>query len=107
VFWFLDGILPDDCRPEDDRTIERAGELYCASADWMDRNFFRRVEVAFPIEDRKLHERVAREALVFNLRDNTQSWMLERDGRYRRLTPDGAPAWFSQNQLIQELAEKT
>jgi polyphosphate kinase len=106
VFWFLNGRLPADCPPGDDCAIERAGELYCASADWMDRNFFRRVEVAFPIEQPKLHERVAREALALYLRDNTQAWQLGSDGGYALITPDGAPPCTAQTQLIQELAEK-
>ena len=45
-------------------------EVYCGSADWMDRNLFRRVEIAFPVRDRKLKERVIDEAIDVHLRDN-------------------------------------
>ena len=62
-------------------------ELYLSSADWMDRNFFRRVETAFPIEDAKLRKRIIKEGLELYLADNTQAWMLQPDGSYRRLKP--------------------
>ncbi len=59
-------------------------ELFCASADWMERNFFRRVEVAFPIQ-RQLHqERMLRE-LHYCLNDTCQAWKLLPDGRYERI----------------------
>ena len=61
-------------------------ELYCSSADWMDRNLFHRVEVAFPIESKKLRARVIQE-LQHYLNDNTQAWVLQQDGSYLRLTP--------------------
>ena len=63
-----------------------APEMYCASADWMERNFFRRVEVAFPIE-RPIHrERILRD-LDICLRDNAQAWILNSQGRYERTVP--------------------
>src|SRR6185295_18574578 len=46
-------------------------QLFIASADWMQRNFFRRIELAFPIEDGGLRDRVIREVLGVSLRDNT------------------------------------
>ena len=60
------------------------GEIYCASADWMERNFFHRVEVAFPIE-RDAHRQRILEELLLALRDNTQAWRLLSDGSYERL----------------------
>jgi polyphosphate kinase len=56
----------------------------------MDRNFFRRVELAFPILDRKLKLRVMREGLQIHLRDNALSWTMKSDGSYtiRRATGD-------------------
>ncbi len=65
--------------------FENAGEreIYCASADWMDRNLFRRIEVAFPVESRDLQMRVV-DDLTLYLTDDTQSWMLQPDGRYVR-----------------------
>jgi polyphosphate kinase len=61
-------------------------EVFCGSADWMERNFFRRVEVGFPLTNKRLRERVIEE-LHFYLRDNIQAWELQRDGSYLRSTP--------------------
>lgn len=106
VYWFLNATGAAATRKEKTEEIAPAsGEVFCASADWMERNFFRRVEVAFQIEQRKLHERVVREALNFYLRDNTQAWVLNADGNYRQLTPGGADPWSAQANLIHELAE--
>lgn len=62
-------------------------ELYCASADWMSRNFFRRIESCFPVDDKKLKRRIIRETFTTYLRDNTQSWILDSEGQYRRKKP--------------------
>jgi polyphosphate kinase len=59
--------------------------VYLSSADWMDRNFFRRVEVAFPILDPKLKKRVIDEAFTFALRDNQRAWLQQSDGQYERI----------------------
>jgi len=59
-------------------------EMYCASADWMERNFFRRVEIAFPIQRDAHRERILQD-LDLCLRDNTQAWQLQSDGTYRRV----------------------
>jgi polyphosphate kinase len=56
--------------------------VYLSSADWMGRNFFSRVETCFPIEDKKLKERVYRETIEVYLSDNAQSWELNADGSY-------------------------
>ncbi len=66
-------------------------ELFCASADWMNRNLLRRVETCFPIRDAKLKERVMREGLRLYLADNTGAWTLRRDGSYQRMRPGGRP----------------
>ncbi|KPK14083.1 MAG: polyphosphate kinase, partial [Betaproteobacteria bacterium SG8_41] len=79
-------------------------ELFCSSADWMDRNFFRRLEVAFPIQEKSLRARVVREALQAYLADNTQAWELQSDGGYRRCTPDGTEPRSAQGELLKELA---
>jgi polyphosphate kinase len=60
-----------------------APEVYCGSADWMDRNLFRRIEVAFPIEAADLKGRVA-EDLQLYLEDDTQAWVLDTKGQYSR-----------------------
>ncbi|MCZ8317648.1 MAG: polyphosphate kinase 1 [Lysobacteraceae bacterium] len=64
-------------------------ELYCSSADWMERNLLRRVETCFPILDPGLAARVYDEELSNYLADNTQAWELLPDGRYERVVPDG------------------
>ena len=66
-------------------------ELYCASADWMERNFFRRVEVGFPILRRNHIERILRD-LDLCLRDNCQAWRLKPDGQYERIARGEARA---------------
>jgi polyphosphate kinase len=60
--------------------------LFCSSADWMDRNFFRRVEIAFPIIDRDIKKRLTAD-LDCLLNDNTHAWELKSDGSYSRAQP--------------------
>jgi len=77
-----------------------APEMFCASADWMERNFFRRVEIAFPIQRDTHRERILRD-LEFCLRDNTQAWELQSDGTYRRVErPKEDRPVSTQNELI-------
>ena len=59
-------------------------ELFCSSADWMDRNFFRRTEVCFPITKKSIKKRIVQD-LELLLADNVQAWELEANGRYRRI----------------------
>ena len=59
-------------------------ELFLSSADWMGRNFFSRVETCFPIENKKLRERIFAETFTAYLDDNTQAWVLQTDGSYER-----------------------
>ena len=77
-------------------------EVYGASADLMDRNMFRRVETCFPIEDKKLHDRVLNDMDMY-LKDNAQSWLLEAGGQYRPLTPGDAEMFQVQNELLKQL----
>jgi len=62
-------------------------KVYLSSADWMDRNFFRRVEVAFPVNDRRLKRRVIAEGLSVFLGDNRSAWLMQSDGHYKRRRP--------------------
>ena len=62
-------------------------ELYCASADWLERNLLHRVETCFPILDEDLAKRVFREALQNYLDDNCNAWELDAEGVYHKLTP--------------------
>ena len=58
--------------------------LYCGSADWMDRNLFHRVEVAFPIEDKRLFKQIYQDGLLNYLQDNKQAWRLSGDGDWQQ-----------------------
>jgi polyphosphate kinase len=73
VYWFANG---------------GHSELYLSSADWMERNFFRRVELAFPVLDARQRERLLKD-LKACLADNTNAWELLPDGSYRRLQSPG------------------
>ncbi|HSU52561.1 MAG TPA: polyphosphate kinase 1 [Candidatus Dormibacteraeota bacterium] len=76
-------------------------QVFVASADWMQRNFFRRIELAFPVEDGVLRERLIREVLSTSLADNTKARVLQRDGSYRCLSPRrGEKSIRSQGEFI-------
>lgn len=66
-------------------------QVYLSSADWMDRNFFRRVEVAFPILDPALKRRVIRESFTLAFKDNTRAWLQQPDGKFVRVSSKSAP----------------
>ena len=71
----------------------------------MERNFFRRVEIAFPVENKALKARIVDEALGIYLADNTQAWELQPDGTYQRLAPAGREPISAQQGLLRNLAE--
>ena len=75
-------------------------EMWCASADWMERNFFRRVEIGFPILRDTHRQRILRD-LSLCLQDNVQSWELQPDGSYKRVErkPDEKPV-IAQNEML-------
>jgi polyphosphate kinase len=75
-------------------------EYYFGSADWMPRNFDRRVEAVAPIEDTSLHPRL-RSLLDTCLSDNRQAWDLRPDGSYVQRTPNGSPEIFAQHVFLQ------
>jgi polyphosphate kinase len=80
-----------------------AESVYLSSADWMPRNFFRRVEICFPVFDVKLKKRVISEGLLLYLEDNSQAWEMGEDGTYRRLIGEAARAVSAQDGLLQRL----
>lgn len=82
-------------------------DIWLSSADWMERNFFRRVETAFPILDRHLKRRVLIEALNEHLADNTSAWVMDADGDYHRRQRRGASARVSQERLLERLTVGT
>lgn len=78
--------------------------LYCGSADWMDRNLFHRVEVAFPIEDKKLFKQVYQDGLLNYLKDNTQAWTLDGNGVWTHLQPaTGETPHIAQEYLLKNI----
>ncbi|HET9417754.1 MAG TPA: polyphosphate kinase 1 [Chthoniobacterales bacterium] len=85
-------------------------ELYLSSADWMPRNFVRRVEVAFPIETPALRDHIIKEVLPRFLHDRVKARELQPDGRYRRLKPEGpeprAQAQWHFREVTRERAKK-
>jgi polyphosphate kinase len=81
-------------------------EVYIGSADWMDRNLSRRVEVVFPIEPPELKQRLIREILATSLADNTKARLLLPDGHYERIKPmDGQKRVRSQEGFLEMAAQ--
>lgn len=77
-------------------------QVYIGSADWMDRNLSRRVEVVFPIEQPDLKQRLIREILATSLADNVKARELLADGSHRRVKPlDGQPRLRSQERFLE------
>jgi polyphosphate kinase len=74
------------------------------SADWMERNFFRRIEVVFPVLDPKLKRRVIREGLRMFLNDNSHAWEMDSEGGFH-IRPSRRARTCAQQQLLDELAE--
>jgi polyphosphate kinase len=87
VFYFLNGDDP---------------QVFLSSADWMERNLYKRVEICFPVEDKRLLARVVEESLHNYLSDNTQAWVLNSDGSYKRLTPGAHKQRSAQQALLEE-----
>ncbi len=85
VYWFGNDGAPD---------------LFCASADWLERNLLRRVETGFPILDPELAARVKNEALEDYLADNLNAWELQSDGSYGKLEPGDSAPFSAQASLL-------
>ena len=83
---------------------DKKQDVYLSSADWMDRNFFRRIEVCFPLLDKKLKKRVIDEGLKVYLQDNTQAWIMDSDGHYQHKSPRRAVQKCAQILLLEQLA---
>ena len=77
-------------------------EIYLASADWMPRNFMRRVEIMFPILDQKSYH-LLEHILAVYWQDNVKSWLLNSNGTYTRLQSQKDNTFWAQNHLLQEI----
>ncbi len=80
-------------------------DVYLASADWMDRNFFRRIEVCFPVLDEKLKKRVLDEGLKTYLKDDCQAWEMDLNGFWHLRTTTRSTATCAQSVLMTELGQ--
>jgi polyphosphate kinase len=83
--------------------FENAGEplVFCGSADWMPRNFFRRVEALFPVDDPDLKRRIVTEVLAMELRDNVDARELQPDGTFAVIpTPSGEEPFSAQKYFM-------
>ena len=78
-------------------------ELFIASADWMGRNFFRRIEICTPVENPTIKQRIMREALTLALADNRKAWLMQPDGSYvRAAAQEGEEGLDMQETLLNE-----
>ena len=86
VFYFLDG---------------GEEQVLCSSADWMPRNLHHRVEACFPIEEKRPKDQVIKFGLLNYLNDNTQAWILQSDGTYKKARPGNQKPRNTQQQLLE------
>src|SRR5437762_2217888 len=92
--------------------FENAGQprVFLSSADWMPRNFYRRIELAFPVENPALRDQIINEVLTSFLHDRVKARELQPDGKYRRLKPEGseprAQAQWHFREVSRERAKK-
>jgi polyphosphate kinase len=75
-------------------------DIFLSSGDWMDRNFFRRVETCFPVEEKRMKKKLFKEGLQLHLSDNTQAWILQTDGSYKQSVPGNAKPRCAQTTLL-------
>ena len=80
--------------------------LYLSSADWMSRNMLGRIEIAWPVLDPALRQRVIDEALQPYLHDKRDAWLLDAQGQYHRAGQQGASAQQALMQLYGRIADK-
>jgi len=78
-------------------------EFYCSSADWMDRNMFRRNESCFEIRQKAMKEQIRHDLELF-LADNCQAWVLDGEGSYKRLAPENGERISAQEEFLEILA---
>ncbi len=76
-------------------------QVMCSSADWMPRNLHHRVEACFPIEEKRPKDQIIKFGLLNYLSDNTQAWLLQSDGSYKRARPGHQKPRNTQQQLLE------
>jgi len=82
-------------------------EVYCASADWMDRNLLKRVEECYPVEQPDLKKRLIKQGIEIYLQDNTEAWTLDNEGNYHLVQPqEGEEAISAQQTLLNKLTDR-
>ncbi len=79
--------------------------VFCSSADWMSRNLYHRVEVCFPIEEKRPRDSVIAYGLLSYLSDNTQAWILQADGTYKRSKPGSQKLRTAQLNILDHYCE--
>jgi polyphosphate kinase len=75
-------------------------KVYLSSADWMDRNLYRRVEVAFPIFDPQIKARVIFEGLKAILQDNQAAWIMRQEGHYQKIQSKSKYPFIAQQEIL-------
>jgi len=81
--------------------------LYLSSADWMNRNMLRRIELAWPVTDPRLRQRLIEECLTMYLQDKVDAWTLDSKGHYQRPPLSRKSKKAAQARLMQIYAAKT
>jgi polyphosphate kinase len=78
-------------------------KVYLSSADWMDRNLYRRVEIAFPILNQVIKQRVIQEGLQVLLQDNQSAWMMQSNGQYLKVKTKSKTLITAQLSLLERI----
>ena len=103
VFYFQNAQTQDDAH-NSKNSIDSA-IILLSSADWMNRNFFKRIEACFPVEDIKLKKRLFDELQIY-LDDNSQAWLLNTDGSYELIIrKDSEEKIYAQKTLLKAMSK--